>query len=63
LEFDHVILIGQELKAEYNYQVKVGNIVYNKERKMSEDEWQELFTSIGKMVFHVFGGGGYMKHE
>ena len=54
--YSHVVLIGNNLVAEHNYQVKIGNSMYNKERKMSEEEWQELFTNIAKMAQFAFGG-------
>lgn len=53
--YSNVILIGQDISADYDYQVKVGNTTYNKEREMTRKEWIQLSNSIKELVQIVFG--------
>ena len=48
--YDHCILIGPHLTSDYEYQVKVGNSVYSKEKKMTPEEFVELKDVLTALV-------------
>ena len=54
---DNCIIIGTELTSDYDYQVKVGNSVYNKSREMTVDEFKDLYGAICDIISWAPNGG------
>lgn len=47
---DNCVIIGNYLNSDYEYQIKVGNTEFDKSKKMTEDEFNELHTAIVNML-------------
>lgn len=43
---NNCVLIGHNLKSDHDYQMKIGNVVVSVTRDMTEDEYQEIATTI-----------------
>lgn len=43
---NNCVLIGSNLKSDHDYQMKIGNVVVSVTRTMTDDEYQEIETTI-----------------